>query len=767
MDSTISTRNQPFPSSSPLPTGLPVFASEPGETPPASSLENSIAGVVNPKIVPNGGSPEKLGATVTAEGVNFAMYSETASALFVSLYDEADRETARFELDGHTDHIHHGLIADIGPGIKYGLRADGPYDPDQGFNFDPNKLLVDPYARRIDRVFVRSPSLRLPREDAVDTAPLVPKAVVLSPEINSPVMPRRKAPGLMYELNVRGYTMRHPSVQGPLRGTVAGLTTRRVIDHLKFLGVDCVELMPIAAFIDDGHLPSLGLTNAWGYNPVTYFAIDPRLAPRGPQELRFLTDLYRKNGISVILDVVYNHTGEGDYNGPVLSLKGLDPKTYYRHVEVDGKQVLVNDSGTGNTLRCDHPAVQRLVIESLRYWVEETGVSGFRFDLATVLGREPGFNPDARMLQLIKTDPVLSKCVLVAEPWDPGPGGYGVGQFGKEFREWNDTYRDEVRGFWRGEPGKIGALAGKVAGSAEIYNFAGRKPSAGVNFLAVHDGFTLADLVSYADKHNEANGEDNRDGNNNNQSWNCGVEGPTDDPAINAARRRDVRALLATLFFSRGVPLLQQGDEMGRTQRGNNNAYAQDNEITWLDWENARGALVDYVAALHRFRKAHEALTHDHFLDGRGKKGIRDVVWWHQDGREMNDGDWNNPGQSVLGMQLRTAKDEVLVWFNRHAEPVRAVLPGADWTLALLSDDKAVVPVSGATLTLPPRSVLALIRAQIPGKEPQEVPPAPEPEPSKAPPGVPPSGPPEQQPPPQEAPPPQFPPEAPPPPKRA
>jgi glycogen operon protein len=531
------------------------------------------------------------------------------------------------------------------------------------------------------------------------------------------------------------------------------------------MGVDCVELMPIAAFIDDGHLPALGLTNAWGYNPVTYFAIDPRLAPRGPQELRFLTDLYRKNGIAVILDVVYNHTGEGDYNGPVLSLKGLDSKTYYRHVEVDGKQVLVNDSGTGNTLRCDHPIVQRLVIESLRYWVEEAGVSGFRFDLATVLGREPGFNPNAKMLQMIKADPVLSKCQLVAEPWDPGPGGYGVGQFGKEFREWNDTYRDEIRGFWRGEPGKVGALAGKVSGSAEIYNFAGRKPSAGVNFLAVHDGFTLLDLVSYGDKHNEANGEGNRDGNNNNQSWNCGVEGPTEDEGINLARKRDVRALLATLFMSRGMPLIQQGDEMGRTQQGNNNAYAQDNEITWVDWEHADGALVDYVSALHTFRKAHPALTHDHFLDGRGKHGLRDVIWWHQDGREMNDGDWNNPSQSMLGMQLATTGDEVLVWFNRHAEEKQARLPEGQWAVGFVSDEKEDLPIADGAITLPPRSVVALLRAQVPpDKTPNEVPPDKDPpQPQKEPEGVPPSGPPEQAPPPVEAPPPQFPTDVPPP----
>src|SRR6185312_15868456 len=414
MDSTTSTRNPPSSHSSSSPNSSQASGSGQVGLPLPSSLEPATG--VKPQFVANGGNPAALGATVTAEGVNFAVYSETASALYVSLYDELDKEIGRFELDGHDDNIHHGLVAGIGAGTKYGFRADGRYDPNKGYDFDPNKLLVDPYARRIDRPFVRSPRLRLPREDAVDTAPLMPKGIVVGAR-NKPATPRRKAPQLFYELNVRGFTMRHPSVQGALRGTIAGLSTRQVIDHFKYLGVDTVELMPIAAFIDDAHLPILGLTNAWGYNPVTYFAPDPRLAPRGPQELRTLTDLYRRNGIAVILDVVYNHTGEGDALGPVLSLKGLDAKTYYRHVEADGQQHLVNDTGTGNTLRCDHPAVQRLVIDSLRYWVEETGVSGFRFDLATVLGREPGFNPDAKMLQMIKADPVLSKCVLVAEPW--------------------------------------------------------------------------------------------------------------------------------------------------------------------------------------------------------------------------------------------------------------------------------------------------------------------------------------------------------------
>jgi glycogen operon protein len=678
---------------------------------------------VKPQLVPGGGSPEKLGANVVAEGVNFAVYSETASALYVSIYDETDKEIGRFELDGHDDNVHHGLIANVGPGTRYGLRADGRYDPDQGYFFDPAKLLVDPYARRLDRTFVRSPRLRLPRKEAVDTASLIPKAIVVG-AINNPVMPRRKAPQMFYELNVRGFTMRHPSVQGPLRGTIAGLTTQRVIDHFKYLGVDVVQLMPTAAWIDEGHLPELGLTNAWGYNPVTYFAVDPRLAPRGPQELRTMTDIYRKAGISVILDVVYNHTGEGDELGPVLSMMGLDAKTYYRFVEADGKQHLVNDTGTGNTLRCDHPAVQRLVIESLRYFVEEMGVSGFRFDLATVLGREPGFNPDAQMLEMIKADPVLSKAILVAEPWDPGPGGYQLGRFGKEFHEHNDTYRDDVRSFWKGDQGKVGALAGKVAGSAEIFNFSGRKPSAGVNMLAVHDGFTLLDLVSYVDKHNEANGENNRDGHNNNHSWNCGVEGATDDEHIIAARRRDVRALLATLFLSRGLPLLQQGDEFGRTQQGNNNAYAQDNEISWLDWDNADGSLVDFVAALNDFRRTHVALTHDHFLTGQTRNGVRDVTWLHPDGREMSDADWNDASASVLGMRLQTDKEDLIVWFNRRVEPVLARLPEGYWTVGLLSDDKAVLPLADGAATLPPRSVVALVKGQIPSNQPDAPPPS-------------------------------------------
>jgi glycogen operon protein len=662
------------------------------------------------QLISGAGSVERLGATVWSDGVNIAVYSEAASTIWVCLFDSNDRETARFALDVRADNIHAGLVTGIGPGARYGLRADGPYDPEQGLFFDPAKLLVDPYARQLDRKFAYSPRLRSPREANFDTALLVPKAIVPGESL-SHATPRKKAPGSFYELNVRGYTKRHPEVAEKLRGTLEGLTTRPVIEHFKRVGIDIVQLMPIAAWIDERHLPPLGLANAWGYNPITYFALDPRLAPGGIADLRAMTDAFRKAGISVIVDVVYNHTGESDAEGPILSLMGLDPHSYYRFVPIDGRQVLVNDTGTGNTLRCDHPAVQRLVIESLRYLVEEGGVSGFRFDLATILGREPGFNPDAKMLRLIKDDPVLSQSILVAEPWDPGPGGYALGQFGREFFEHNDTYRDEARAFWQGQNGRIGSLAGKISGSSEIFDRDGRKPSHSVNFLAVHDGFTLRDLVTFSHKHNEANGEDNRDGHSENFSWNCGVEGESVDPEIVRSRKRDVAALLATLFLSRGTPLMQQGDEMFRTQKGNNNAYAQDNEIAWLDWQNADDTLIDLTARLIAFRKAHPAIHHDHWLTGREHHGVRDVVWLHPDGREMSEGDWNDPAGSVLGAHLRHKDDEVVLWFNRRIEPVVARLPEGEWGLGLSSDSEPLL--TGGTVTLPPRSVVALVRSSV------------------------------------------------------
>ncbi len=668
---------------------------------------------LKPKWVPHGGTPTALGATVTPDGVNFAVYSETASAVFVCLFDGKDREIARFALDGHQDNVHFGLVANIAPGQRYGLRADGPYDPAQAYLFDPQKLLIDPYAKRLDRPFERRPELALPRSADFDTAPIMPKALVCDDQFE-PAQARRKSPGLIYELNVRGFTRLHPAVPGLLRGTVAGLTNRKVIDHLKSIGVDTVELMPVTAWIDDAHLPGLGLRNAWGYNPVGYFAPDPRLMPGGIADLRAMTDVYRKNGISVILDVVYNHTGESDANGPILSLKGLDARTYYRHVGEHGALRLVNDAGTGNTLACDHPAVQRLVIDSLRYWMEVGGVSGFRFDLATILGRQPGFDPQAPMLEMIKADPLIGKGILIAEPWDTGPGGYQLGRFGKPFREWNDTYRDDVRLFWRGDQGKIGALASKLSGSSEIFNFAGRTPSASVNFVAAHDGFTLADLVSHAHKHNQANGEDNRDGHDHNASWNGGAEGQTDDPAVLARRQRDSRALLATLFLSRGTPMLGQGDEMGRTQRGNNNAYAQDNELTWVDWGAADAGLIDFVASLNAFRKAHPALTHDHFLTGQVRHGLRDVTWLHPEGWVMGEADWHHGEAGVLGMHLVIPGDEVLVWFNRTHHDVYASLPKTvgEWRPDLVSAPGVAVAVGGGKVLLPARSVVALVASE-------------------------------------------------------
>ncbi|WP_417582750.1 glycogen debranching protein GlgX [Pelagibacterium sp.] len=657
-------------------------------------------------------SPAPLGATVTDTGVAFGVYSETAEKIWVCLFDDRDEETDRVEMSRDDDHRWSAHIEGIGANAVYGLRADGRYDPAQGYYFDPNKLLVDPYARRIDRTFVRSPKLRLARDESVDTAPLVPKALVQGPVTEAGLEPDPTRPNFIYELNVRPFTMRHPSVQGPLRGTLAGMTTGYVIEHLQHLGVDVVELMPIAGWIDDGHLPSLGLTNVWGYNPITYFATDPRIIPRGPQSLRHMVETYREAGIRVILDVVYNHTGEGDSQGPVISMKGLDALTYYRHVEADGEMHLVNDAGTGNTLRCDHPAVQDLVIDSLRYWVTEFGIAGFRFDLATVLGRSlDGFSREAELLERIRNDDILKDCLLIAEPWDPGPGGYHVGQFGEPFIEWNDQYRDTIRKFWRGEDHMIGPLAGKVAGSADQFNHDGRKPSAGVNFLAAHDGFTLADLVSYEGKHNDANGEDNRDGHNANYSWNNGVEGETDDPAIVTARRNDARALLATLFVSHGSLMITAGDEFGRTQGGNNNAYAQDNEITWLDWENADGDLVNFVAGLSEMRSNHPAFRSDTFLTGEKADGFKDVMWLRPDGVEMLEEDWNRPDAGVLGMFLHEAGEVLLVWFNRLREDVEVNLPGEqglNFEVALVSAVDAEITIEDARLTLPPRSVVIL-----------------------------------------------------------
>lgn len=670
---------------------------------------------MKPRLKSGAGRPEPLGAHVGANGVNFAVYSETAEQIVVCLYDERDKEIGRFALDEKIGAVHFGLIEGIGPGARYGLRATGPTELEKGRWHDGRYLLIDPYAVRIDRPFTLHPQLRPGFEPVpADTANLVPKAIVPG-RLPAKIKPMKHTPSLIYELNVRGYTMRHPSIPKGQRGQISALMADEIVGHLEHLGVDTIELMPIAAWIDDGHLPEHGLENLWGYNPIPFMAVDPRVCPHGIAELREVTDFYRERGIAVVLDVVYNHTGEGDLSGPALSYRGLDATTYYRHVEGENGVELVNDMGTGNTLRTDHDVVQDLIVDAMRFWVERGGVTGFRFDLAPALGRSlKGFDPKAELLERMRHDPLLKNAILIAEPWDPAPGGYQLGAF-EGFLEHNDRFRDTVRGFWRGDEGMLGDLASRLAGSADIFRHSGRDPSSSVNFLAVHDGFTLHDLVTYAQKHNEANGEDNRDGHDHNLSWNSGVEGETDDPDVLERRGRDIRALLATLFFSRGTPMIQQGDEMGRTQKGNNNAYAQDNEIGWVDWAHADKALIDYVAALSEFRRAHPALSKDCFLNAREEDGVCDVAWLHPDQREMEPHDWHAIESSVLGMHLSIGEDEVLVWINRWIYPVNVHCPeptsqkGGRWRVGFSSNGPAGRGVDKDHIQIPARTVLALL----------------------------------------------------------
>jgi glycogen operon protein len=503
-----------------------------------------------------------------------------------------------------------------------------------------------------------------------------------------------------------------------LRGTAAALALPEIVDHLAGLNVDTVELMPIVAWIDERHLPSLGLANAWGYNPVAFMAPDPRLAPGGIGEIAATVAALHKAGIRVILDAVYNHTGESDAVGATLSLRGLDNAVYFRHAE-DGR--LVNDTGTGNTLACDRPPVVRLITDAMRTWIMATGVDGFRLDLAAILGRAGagGFGPNAPLFQAIEADPLLKERIMIAEPWDIGPGGYQMGNFPKRWGEWNDRFRDDVRRFWRGDRDTLGALATRIAGSADIFGRKGR-PSAGVNFLAAHDGFTLNDLVSFAEKHNEANGEANHDGTGENYSWSNGVEGPSKDKKIEAARRRDIAALIATLFVSRGTPMLTAGDEFRRTQQGNNNAYAQDNAITWIDWGGIDTGLADFTAKLAGLRRAHPSLSDDRFLGGRPVDGaaLPDVTWLHAEGRPMLDADWRAEAR-VLGIAFAVPGDRTLIWINGGREKVSAFLPpiepGEAWELIADSSDPEAdfVTSSGAgRIMLPPRSVRVYAMAE-------------------------------------------------------
>jgi glycogen debranching enzyme len=567
-----------------------------------------------------------LGARVEDGKTHFAVRAPLAEQLWLCLFEE-DRETRhamaregdlwKLELDGERG------------GTRYGYRAQGAWMPEEGRWFDLSKLLVDPYAQELDRRFVQHPSLA---EFGTDTAAIVPKAIV--PAARTEVLhapPRFERGVLIYEVPVRAFTMRHPEVPEALRGTIGALAHPAVLAHLKKLHVTAVEFMPIVAWIDERHLPPLGLVNAWGYNPVVPMALDPGLCPGGVAELRETVAALHAAGIGVILDLVFNHTGESDVQGGVLSLRGLDDTAYAR----TPAGMLINDTGCGNTLDFANPVVRRLTLDSLRHFVSACGVDGFRFDLAPILARGPGFDPGAPIFAEIAADPLLADRVLIAEPWDIGPGGYQLGHFPANWLEWNDKFRDDVRRFWRGE-GDIGTLATRLAGSSDLFE---RGPSRSVNFVAAHDGFTLADTLAYAERHNHANGENNRDGHGDNHSWNNGAEGPSDDPQVQAARAAYVRALLGTLFASTGTVMLTAGDEFGRTQQGNNNAYAQDNPVTWLDWEGRDTALEDHVAALATWRAERTAWFAQFPKDG---------AWLGPHGT-MRVADWEVPGASVLG----------------------------------------------------------------------------------------------------------------------
>jgi glycogen operon protein len=661
------------------------------------------------------GLPYPMGATWTGKGTNFAVFSTAATKVEVCLFDaQAQTEIERIELPEYTDEIWHGYLPDVSPGTPYGFRVHGPYAPLEGHRFNPNKLLLDPYARahfgdlRWDPAIFgyRMESMDDLTFDERDSAPFVPKCVVVDPNFDwkEEITRRRRVPWdrtIFYEMHVRGFTMLHPAVAEHQRGTFAGLTTQAVAEYIKSLGVTSVELLPVHTFVDDSHLLEKGLRNYWGYNSIGYFAPDPRYASDRAQSLREFKEMVARlhdAGLEVILDVVYNHTAEGNERGPTLSFKGIDNASYYRLLP-DEKRYYINDTGTGNTLNLSHRRVIQMVADSLRYWAEEMHIDGFRFDLGTILAREPdGFDSQGGFLKVCGQDPILQTVKLVAEPWDLGPGGYQVGGFPPGWAEWNDKFRDVVRDFWRGEA-DAASLAPRLCASGDIFNHQGRKPWASVNLITAHDGFTLNDLVTYNERHNEANGEDNRDGHSHNRSWNSGVEGPSDDPQINALRERQKRNLLATLLLSQGTPMVLGGDELGRTQRGNNNAYAQDNEISWVDWNIAPSgqALIRFVQKLTALRREYPILHRSRFLTGEynAELDVKDVTWINANGSEMQEADWGDANTRCFGMLMdgraqvtgirqRGQDATLLLVLNSHHDLVQFVLPacpgGDQWS---------------------------------------------------------------------------------------
>ncbi len=679
------------------------------------------------------GRPYPQGATWDGMGVNFGLYSERATAVELCLFDKPDEPPSEaFFLPEMTASVWHGYITGLKPGQLYGYRVHGPYEPREGLRFNPNKLVIDPYARALSgQVDQDCPMFGYkmgdPGEDLSmdeqDSSRGVPKSVVASVHFawdndRAPMIPMDES--VIYEVHVKGFTARHPDIPEELRGTYAALGSEVCVGYLKRLGITAVELMPVHAFLDDKLLVDRGLRNYWGYNTVNFFAPDARYCSSGDRgeqvaEFKAMVKSLHAAGIEVILDVVYNHTAEGNQMGPTLSFRGVDNLTYYRTVG-DNPRYYMDYTGTGNTLNVRHPQVLKLIMDSLRYWVEEMHVDGFRFDLAAALARElHDVDRLSAFFDVIYQDPVISRVKLIAEPWDVGEGGYQVGNFPALWAEWNGRYRDTVRRYWKSDDGQLSDLAYRLTGSSDLYQRDGRRPSASVNFVTAHDGFTLHDLVSYTSKHNEANGEDNRDGANDNNSDNYGVEGPTDDPAICDLRERQERNFMATLLFSQGVPMICGGDELGRTQDGNNNAYCQDNEISWYDWNlnETRQAFLEFTCRLIAIRRKHPNLRRRKFFQDRsidpaqkhdrdigGGKVVKDVAWYRPDGQEMTPGEWCAGWVRCLGLQLSGKTldqvnqfgqplfdDTFLFMLNPHHEPIKFYMPKTDevaeWELML------------------------------------------------------------------------------------
>ncbi|HYC35868.1 MAG TPA: glycogen debranching protein GlgX [Usitatibacter sp.] len=662
------------------------------------------------------GSPYPLGAHWDGEGVNFAIYSRHAEKVEVCLYDETGkREVSRTALRSRTDFVWHGYVPGLKPGQLYGYRVHGAYHPEQGLRFNPHKLLIDPYARAIVGQIKWSDAqfgytIGHKKEDLSfdrrESAGGMPRCQVVDPSFDweGDLHPEKTCnERIIYEMHVGGYTRLHPDVPPQHQGKYLGLTTPQVLDHLKSLGVTTIELLPVHAFVDDRPLVSRGLVNYWGYNTIGFFAPEPRYAVADAvHEFKTMVKALHAADIEVILDVVYNHTGEGNEKGPTLSFRGIDNPSYYRLAE--DKRYYADFTGCGNSLDLRHPRVVQLVVDSLRYWVTEMHVDGFRFDLASTLTRgNPHFDPFSPFFAVLRQDPVLAPRLLIAEPWDLGEGGYQVGGFPPGWAEWNDQYRDTMRAYWKGDGGLIGDFARRLTGSHDLYGHNERGPCASVNFITAHDGFCLHDLVSYNEKHNEANGEDNRDGTDNNLSWNHGVEGPTDDPEINALREQQKRNMLATLLLSQGVPMILAGDEVGRTQKGNNNTYCQDNEINWHDWywDDPKWRLLNFTKKLIRLRKSHPIFRRRHFFMGVpvGDGGRKDVAWLKPDGLEMTHEEWEKDFARCLGMwlngeQLPETDDRgvqlhdasFLVLFNAHHDQIDFALPEADGTWSVEVD---------------------------------------------------------------------------------